>query len=69
MSDTPTKPHSYPSFEDPPPRAISIDALLGRVIRRMFEDGAHRRDGLAGTLQVVLASLDQGATTISKPSR
>ncbi|TXN41693.1 hypothetical protein FV232_11105 [Methylobacterium sp. WL30] len=66
MSDTPTKYRSYPSFEDPPPRAISMDALLGKVIRRLFEDGARREDGLAGTLQAVLRALDHPMSTASK---
>ncbi|NEU14543.1 hypothetical protein G3T14_20825 [Methylobacterium sp. BTF04] len=70
MSDTPTKPpHSYPSFEDPPPRAISTDALLGKVIRRLVEDGSRREEDLSGTMKAVLAMLDHRMTTASKPSR
>ena len=60
MSDTPARPLKlYPSFEDPPPRAISTDELLGQVIRRLFEDGVRCEEGLAGTLKAVLAALDR----------
>lgn len=70
MSDAPTRQHQpYPSFEDPPPRAVSTDALLGRVIRRLFEDGARQDDGLAGALQSVLVTLDHRMTAAGKPSR
>lgn len=70
MSDTPTRPLlPYPSFEDPPPRAASTDALLGRVIRRLFEVGARHEDGLAGALHAVLATLDHRMTAAGKPSR
>lgn len=68
-SDTPTRPpQPYPSFEDPPPRAACTDALLGRVIRRLFEVGARHEDGLAGALQAVLATLDHRMTAAGKPS-
>jgi hypothetical protein len=70
MTDAPTRPHQpYPSFEDPPPRGVSTDALLGRVIRRLFEVGARHEDGLAGALQVVMATLDHRMTAAGKPSR
>lgn len=70
MSGTPTKAFSpYPSFEDPPPRAISTDALLGKVVRRLFEDGSRREDGLAGTLRAVLVALDHGMAATGKPTR
>ncbi|NEU14337.1 hypothetical protein G3T14_19715 [Methylobacterium sp. BTF04] len=70
MSDTPIRPlQPYPSFEDPPPRAASTDALLGRVVRRLFEVGARHEDGLAGTLKVVLTTLDHRMTAAGKPSR
>ena len=70
MTNAPTRQHqSYPSFEDPPPRAVSTDALLGRMIRRLFEDASHREDGLVGTLQAVLATLDHRMTAAGKHSR
>lgn len=70
MSDTPTKPsHSYPSFEDPPPRAISTDALLGRVIRRLLDDGERHEDGLAGTLAAVLKTLNDRRAASGKSAR
>ncbi|KQP85492.1 hypothetical protein ASF60_05175 [Methylobacterium sp. Leaf113] len=70
MTDTPNRQtRYYPSFADPPPRAISTDALLGAVIRRVFEDAARCEDGLAGTLRAVLAALDRRIATASKPSR
>ncbi|TXM73128.1 hypothetical protein FV218_11915 [Methylobacterium sp. WL69] len=70
MTDTPTRhTQSYPSFADPPPRAISTDALLATVIRRIFEDAARCEDGLAGTLRAVLVTLDHRIATASKPSR
>ncbi|GJD76515.1 hypothetical protein [Methylobacterium goesingense] len=70
MSDIPTPPvRPYPSFEDPPPRAACTDALLGRVIRRLFEVGARHEDGLAGALHAVLATLDHRMTAAGKPSR
>ena len=70
MSDTPTKPpYSYPSFDDPPPRAISVDALLGKVIRRLVEDASRPEEDLGSTLKAVLAMLDQRTITASKPSR
>ena len=70
MADTPIR-HTlpYPSFEEPPPRAISTDALLGKLIRRMFEDATCREEGLAGTLKAVLHFLEHRATTANRPSR
>ncbi|WP_267421427.1 hypothetical protein [Methylobacterium sp. GC_Met_2] len=70
MTDPSTRPiQPYPSFEDPPPRAACIDALLGRVVRRLFEVGARHEDGLAGALQAVLATLDHRMIAAGKPSR
>lgn len=69
MSDNQTRPlQPYPSFEDPPPRAVCVDALLGRVVRRLFEVGARHENGLAGALQAVLATLDHRMTAAGKPS-
>lgn len=69
-SNTPIRPlQPYRSFEDPPPRAVCTDALLGRMIRRLFEDGARHEDGLAGALQAVLATLDHRMTAAGKASR
>lgn len=69
-SETPTRPlQPYRSFEDPPPRAACTDALLGKVIRRLFEDASHREEGLVGTLQAVLATLDHRMTAAGKPYR
>ncbi|TXN72552.1 hypothetical protein [Methylobacterium sp. WL6] len=70
MPDIPNRPvRTYPSFEDPPPRAVCTDALLGRVVRRLFEVGARHEDGLAGALQAVLATLDHRMTAANKPTR
>ncbi|MCJ2109810.1 hypothetical protein MKK64_01040 [Methylobacterium sp. E-025] len=70
MSDISSRPlQPYPSFEDPPPRAVCTDALLGRVIRRLFEVGARHEDGLAGALQAVLATLDHRMAAAGKRSR
>lgn len=70
MSDTSTRTFQpYPSFEDPPPRAVCTDALLGSVIRRLVEDGPRHEDGLAGALQAVLATLDHRMTAAGKASR
>lgn len=62
MTDTPFRqPQPYPSFEDPPPRAIGTDALLGKVVRRLFEDASKGEEAHAGTLRAVLRMLDHRA--------
>jgi hypothetical protein len=43
--------------------------LLGKLIRRMFEDATCREEGLAGTLKAVLHFLEHRATTANRPSR
>ncbi|MDP4003659.1 hypothetical protein [Methylobacterium sp. NEAU K] len=70
MSNTPTSPvRLYPSFEDPPPRVACADALLGRVIRRLFVDASSNERGLAGTLEAILAVLDRRLNTPDERSR